>query len=256
MPRGIPKNKQTSLAVSAPNLVPTQAITSLSWFEKLNDGEKAAVISETQFLAGALLQHGQSKLAVGEHLSKLRDVLEPHNLFGRYLKNFHFSKRTAYRYITGFKNAQKILPNSVLTAAMARGVNIVGDTDQKPLGIYTEAVAKLPPPKDATEVQANTWLDQIEQVKKEAKSQAGTVSVFAQIVPSDPQSLLKECYRFVSIRYKRLPNNSRTRAAWVKALVGMVMTELGVAGEQTFAPQAVPEEFRVQRGRPKMAASA
>jgi hypothetical protein len=236
-------------------LVPPDAFNTLAWWEKLQPAEQTTVMHEGRLLAQAMLDHGKSRLAIGEHLEKLQGVLEPRNLFGKFLKNYHFSKRTAYRYIAGFKNAKARLPETVLKAAMARGVNIVGETEARPLGIYTEAVAKLPPPQSANEVQANTYLTQLEQVRKETRSSGA--NLFTVPVPQDPQTLLKECYRFVSLRYKRLPNNSKTRAQWVRNLVGMILADLGVSGEQTFAPHAAPEDFKAQRGRPaQLVASA
>jgi hypothetical protein len=256
MPRGkyVRAAKKGALAVAGVSteinvLVPPDAFNTLSWWKKLNDDEQSAVLQEGRMLAQALLDFGKSRLAVGEHLAKLQGLLEPHNLFGRFLKNFHFSKRTAYRYIAGYNNAKARLPETVLKAAMARGVNLVGDTEVKPLGVYTDAVAKLPPPTQATEEQANTWLNQIEQVRKETRATAGG-GMFTVPIPQDPTTLLKECYRFVNLRYKRLPNNSKTKANWVRSLVGMILADLGVSGEQTFAPHAAPEDFRAQRGRP------
>jgi len=265
MPRGIysrkaAKKQEGALTVVGVSediqvLVPPDAFDTLSWWKKLNNDEQSAVMHEGRLLAQALLDFGKSRLAVGEHLSKLQGLLEPHNLFGRFLKNFHFSKRTAYRYIAGYNNAKARLPETVLKAAMARGVNIVGDTEVKPLGVYTEAVAKLPPPSQATEVQANTWLDQIEQVRKETRAQASGGGMFTVPVPQDPQTLLKESYRFVSLRYKRLPNSSKVRASWVRSLVGMILADLGVSGEQTFTPHKAPEDFVAQRGRPQVASA-
>jgi len=258
MPRGHDVRK-TKLGLAPSSevtlLVPPEAFSTLAWWEKLNKEEQNVVVNEGRKLARAMLAHGQSRLAIGEHLSKLQSVLEPHNIFGRFLKNFHFSKRTAYRYIKGFQNAQAMLPAPILKAAMAKGVNIIGDTDFKPLGIYTDAVKKLPVPKDATEEQATTYLTQLENVRKELKP---TGAAFVMPEPQDPTTLLKECYRFVSLRYKRLPTNHKTRASWVRNLVGMILSELGVSGSQTYAPQAVPEEFKALRGRPsqQVAASA
>jgi hypothetical protein len=246
MPRGqyARKTKAAGSDVVSGTVLSPEAFDKQSWWKKLSNEEQSAVQQESSLLAKALVDFGKSKLAIGEHLTKLQAVLEPHNLFGRFLKNFHFSKRTAYRYIAGFNNAKARLPQTVLAAAMARGVAIIGDTETKPLGVYTDAVAKLPPPATATVDQANTWLNQIEQVRKETKG------LFVVPVPQDPQTLLKECYRFVAIRYKRLPNNSKSRANWVRSLVGMLLADLGVSGEQTFAPHAAPESFKIGRGRP------
>lgn len=261
MPRGVysraaaPTEGAGALTITAPSAMlqsVQNTVAGQGWWKKLNQDEQAVVVNESRELSTAMLAYGTSKLRIGEHLTKLQSVLEPHNLFGRYLKSFHLSKRTAYRYIAGFNNAKARLPESVLQAAMVRGVNLIGDSEVKPLGTYTSAVEKLPPPANATPVQVDTWLDQIEQVRKEERS-SGALATMP--VPTDSGVLLKECYRFVSLRYKRLPNNTRTRANWIKSLVGMILSDMGVQGQQSFAPQAVPEDYKAQRGRP-VAASA
>jgi hypothetical protein len=230
-------------------LVPAEAFAAMPGWDKLNPDEQSTTIEEGELLAQALLSYGKSRMAIGQHLTKLRSVLEPHNLFTRFLKNFHFSKRTAYRYIAGYENAKARLPEAILNVAMARGVNIIGESEIKPLGIYTEAVKKLPPPAHPTTEQANTWLTQVEQVRKDTKTAAS--AGFVMPAPIDTTMALKESFRFISSRYKRLPSNSKVRSAFVRALVGMILTELGVAGPQTFSPTAVPEDFRAQRGRPR-----
>ncbi len=233
----------------------TNTLAELGWWDKLDEAEQDAVMAEGRALSVAMLQYGTSRLKIGEHLAKLQSVLEPHNLFGKFLKNFHFSKRTAYRYIAGFNNAKARLPKTVLDAAMARGVNLIGESELKPLGIYTQAVEQLPPPVNPTPVQAETWLNQVEQVRKQTRETEGSTP-YAVTVNTDPQLLLKECYRFVSLRYKRLPSNTKTRAAWVRNLVGMLLSDMGIAGQQAFAPTVVPEDYKAQRGRPVMAQSA
>lgn len=251
MPRGQYIRKTKITAPQVTGIVKAEAFTALPWWKKLSNDEQKSVISEGQQLAQSLLHYGQSRVAIGEHLTSLRNVLEPHKLFERFLKNFHFSKRTAYRYIAGYENAKSRLPQSILNAAMARGVQIIGDNNTKPLGIYTAAAERLHPPKEATEVQANTYLDQLEQVRKQVRSEA---PVNLQALPvGDPTTLAKECLRFVTTRYKRLPQNKRTREAWARQLVGMMLSEFGIGTAQTFAPQLVPDNFRVQRGRPKTA---
>lgn len=260
MPRGYydrskAKRRKDSLALAVQanvsSLIPE--FNKIKGWDGLNNEEQKLVVTEGQQLAVALLQFGHSRIAIGEHLTKLRSILEPHNMFERFLKNFHFSKRTAYRYIAGFENAKAMLPENVVKVALSRGYAIIGDTQTKPLGIYTDAVAKLPPPTNPTVDQASTWLDQVEQVRKKARSE-GTTSIVTSItsaVPQNPDVLLKECYRFINVRYKKLPINHKSRAAWVRSLVGMLLADLGVSGQQSFAPMAIPEEFRAHRGRPR-----
>jgi len=248
MPRGIPKNKPTG---AVPDAVAVQTFNTLAWFEKLSQEEKNAVQAEGRALSQAMLQYGRSRLSIGEHLTKLQAILEPHNMFSRFLKTYHFNKRTAYRYIAGFNNAKAKLPEPILKAAMSRGVNLIGDNEVKPLGIYTAAAAKLPPPSNPTEEQATTWLDQIEQVRRDTRAETNAADAgLALITNQDPQTLLRESYRFVNLRYRRLPNNAKTRTAWVRSLVGMLLSDLGVASQQSFMPTAIPEDFKAVRGRP------
>lgn len=240
-------------ANDASRLVPETLFSSLSWWDKLSEDEKVTVHDEGIALAQALLVNGASRMAVGEHLTNLQGTLEPHNLFGRFLKVFKFSKRTAYRYISGYKNAKARLPEPILKAAMARGINMLGENDQKPLGVYTDAVKRLPPPQNANAVQANTWLDSVEEVRVKTRQEAADAvdsSSFTMPEPTDPQTAMKECYRFVVARYKKLPSGAKVRTNWVRGFVGMLLTELGVSAAQSFLPQAVPDDFRVQRGRP------
>ena len=252
MPRGIYKRK-TQLTLVQP-VIPQTTFTEWAGWKKLDENEQKVIMSEGQLLADSLLSYGKSKMAIGEHLSKIKIILEPHNLFRKFLRNFHFTERTAYRYIKRYENAL-VLPESVVKAALTRGVDITGDTDKRPFGVYTEAAAKLPPPKEPTSEQAETWLSQLEKVRKEGRTSPPFV-VEMPVTPQDPQTLLKECYRFVSLRYKRLPTNHKTRAAWVRSLTGMLLADLGVSGAQSIQPTAIPEEFRAQRGRPVMPVAA
>jgi hypothetical protein len=236
----------------AATVITPSAFTSLAWWDKINAEEQQAVLSAGTRLAQALLVNGASRLAIGEHLTTLQGTLEPHNLFGRFLKNFHFSKRSAYRRIAEFKNAKGNLPEAVLKAAMARGVTIAGDSDQKPLGIYTEAVKKLPPPTAPDMLQANTWLDQIEQVRKDVRTEAadaangngGNVT----LQPMDVNDAQKECFRLIENRFNRVPQ--RQRQKFLQGLQGMLLTLSGVSNPLSISPQAIPDDFRVHRGRP------
>jgi hypothetical protein len=238
-------------------LAPVATLSALKWFAsgKLTEDERGAVISETNSLAQSLLIHHNSGMRVGEHLTTIQGILEPHSLFGRYLKTFHFSKKSAYRYMKQWNNA-KTLPAPIVQAAMARNIQIGGDTDVRPYGAYTEAVKKLPPPSNPTTEQAETWLAQVEEVRKEVKQSAADAfgtpggEDFSMPEPTDPQTALKEAFRFVRNRYRQLPNNSKMRAGWLRTLVGMMLTELGVSGQQAFNPVAVPEDFRQGRGAP------
>lgn len=248
MPKGQYARKSKA---SAPALVPDSVFTSLSWWEKLNKDEQTAVKSEGEQLAVALLNYGRSRLAVGEHLLKIKEVLEPHKLFVKFLRNFHFSVKSAYRYMNGFTNAKKMLAEPVLQGAMARGLNMIGESEEKPLGIYTEAARQLPPPTNPTTSQVNAWLDSVESVRKKLRGGSTSVATI-DMSTVDPELALKECVRFVENRFKKLPANGRTRTAWAHRLIGYVMTVAGIEHAETVKPTAIPEGFRAERGRPRL----
>jgi hypothetical protein len=260
MPRGIYNRTAatrgaalTTSAAKIVTLVPESAYTELNWWDRLDVNEQKAVKTEGEHLAVALLNHGRSRLAIGEHLLNIQKVLEPKNLFVKFLKNFHFSTKTAYRYMNGFKNAQRELPESVLSAAMARGYNMIGDSEQKPLGIYTSAVRQLPPPANPTAEQANQWLDSVEQVRKKTRSTpAPEFAPEQEAAAVDPELLLKECYRFIENRFKKLPDNARQRQRFMRDLISYEMTLVGIEKSTPFMPKTPPSDFKAERGRPKL----
>jgi hypothetical protein len=240
-----------TLAVPDAGMAPIATLQALKWFAKIDQPQQAVVIEETVGLAEDLHTVNEGMLNVGERLTKLQGILEPHNIFNRYLAHFHFSKRTAYRWIAKFKNAAT-LPEPILRLAMARNIPIGGENDQKPYGTYTDAVRKLPPPRNPSNEQAATWLEQVQQVAKEGRSAGATNGAPSMTLPepTDPTTAMKEAFRFVMNRYNQLPNNSRSRANWLKGLFGMLLSAVGIAGPQQFAPQPVPAEFAAGRGRP------
>lgn len=244
-PRGIYQRKEAEEGLTEiKGLVKKETFSNLSWWPKLNTDEQTSVVNSGQKLGLALLHFGQARLQVGEHLAELQSVLEPHNLFGRFLSSFRFSKRTAYRYIQGYKNASSMLPQLVLKAAMVRGVNIVGDTEAKPLGIYTHAVELLPPTKVETEEQANAYIDALEQRVKTSRDDHG---VFVMSV-GEPDVLKREVVRFGKARFDRLPTNKRTREKWAKETIALQMGAYGLP-TQHISPVALPEGYIVPRGR-------
>jgi len=223
-----------------------------NWWEELTLAEQSVLQVEGQGLAVALLVQGYSRLAIGAHLVKAQAILEPHSLFGKFLKLFRFTPRTAYRYIQRYQNASASLPETILRAAMARGIDMSSEREETPLGKYTHIVKALPPPPNPDPVAANAWIDRVVDAHKDSKSDDEEIErEFSVPVPQDPETLLKECYRFVATRYRKLPINSRQRSKWVHQLAGMLLNELGVSNALSIAPISVPEDYRVQRGRPR-----
>ena len=150
-------------------LIPAGPLSAL--LKGMPEGERDEVIREAEALARQLYVSGKSRLAIGQHLEAIRKRLEPHNLFSRFLRYFGFNRTIAYRRIAEYQNSMKNLPEVVVRVAMARNINILGESKERPLGIYTDAVKVLPPPPEPTEDEATVYLDQLEKLRKKIRSE-------------------------------------------------------------------------------------
>lgn len=215
---------------------PQGMLVNLAWWKDLTENEQITIQNEGAKIAQTLLHFGQAKLRIGEHLSRVHEILEPKRLFTQFVKIFHFSERTAYRYMKGYENSRTVLPTPVVEIAMSRGLNLLGDTAEKPLGVYTETVKALPPPKSPTPAQAIKWVESIEQAQKSARTKRGRSTK-----STDGSDSLTKCFMFVAKRYTKLPADKFTRKQWIQRLVGMLKNI-----EHAIQPQAQPK----RRGRP------
>ena len=139
---------------------------------------------------------------------------------------------------------------------MARGMKILGYSDQRPLGRYTEVVRHLPPPKNADHEAANRYLDQLELTRKQrnrtitqAGGKADSPSGDVEIIKRDPAFLKMQSYRIAKNAMRQIPTRQRRR--WLDSLVGMLLTEVGIGQAQSFEPESIPDSFRQGRGRPR-----
>lgn len=225
-----------------------ETLETLPGWQDLDAASRRTVQAETQQLGQSFDGFIRSRLAVGEHFTRIHAVLEPRRMFSRFCEAYNLNRSTANGFIASYANAKKSLPTEVLAVAAARGVNIMGSSsDSRPLGKYTDAVRKLPPPKTQDPQQIVDWLDELETIRKKAKKKA------AEVEP-DVDELLKDAYRYIVLRLDRVP--SRRRRAWLNRLVGMSLAKIGVASSQSFDPEAAPEDFVPVIGRPRSAAEA
>jgi hypothetical protein len=215
----------------------TKAIdfSTMKGWDGLEAAEQHFIKHETAALAKALEVSGRAKLSVGEHLFKIQQILEPRRIFNRYLKTLPFglSRATPYRYIDNYTVARTILPAPYMKVAMMRSTE----------NLNVKMVEATPPPKTQNVTKINNYFDKLPTGGKlvEAKSET-------------PDALKKDCYNYVHLRFQRLPNNGKTRAAWIHSLAGMLITEMGVSNPITVEPVAIPDDYRVSRGRPRKSA--
>jgi hypothetical protein len=200
-------------------------------WDKLSTEEQAFLKTESTEVLNGLKIEAQSKLSIGEHLTRIQDILGPKRLFVSFVDhNFGMSRATAYRYIDQFKVGKKLLPQPILEVAVARGTRITEDV-----------IRQLPPPNTTNTEVIRQYLENVERQPHPIASR----------INEDYDSLLKECLNFVVLRESRVPGNQRDKNNWHDDLIGMLLTKWGIATPKQFRPIAVPETMVATRGRPK-----
>lgn len=217
-------------------------------WENLDKKDQIMVEKETRGLSDAIMGFGRSKLAIGQHLAAVQEKLEPLRMFTKYLAAYNLKKSTAYNHITAYNNARTWLPAPVLEAAMLRNMSIIGVKEDKPLGIYTNAVKRIPPPNTNDPKKIADYLDSVQIAQQKADGRSRKM----EDVEVDHEVLLKSAYRFVISRVNKLPTRGKARRAFMDQLVGMLLSDIGVASDITFSPEAVPDGFRAEVGRPRL----
>lgn len=236
------------------SLIPATAFTQLPYWKVLTEEDKKIVERESQELARAMFHEGASKLEQGRHLVELRKRLEPYRVFVRHLRAFKMSFKTAYRYISAYENAKKRFPEPVLQAVLARGLEMVGESAERPYGKYTPVVKLLPPPRTGDKYQIQEWVDKVEEKYKKMRGdmRAGMLLDYDHQHP-ETNALVKAAFRHVRIQFRRIPGDQKKKA--MRELFGYLMAEFGVTSPIEVRPSEAPDEFRRGPGKPRLEAS-
>jgi len=241
----------------ATDMSPGGLLKTLPKWEDIARKDQVVIERATKNLGEALADYGRSKLAIGEYLAEVQEKLEPLRIFQAYLRAFHFKKSAAYNHITAFRNASRNLPEPVLRRAMSRNMSIVGISEDKPLGKYTNAFRRLPPPNTDDVEKIDQYLGTIEEMALKSDARSKKSEKYTRGKVKNQELLVKMGYkalkRFVD-QVETTGNVRQDRArqiSYIEDVVGMVLTKLGVASPKTIEPQAVPEEFQIGPGRPR-----
>jgi hypothetical protein len=216
---------------------------------KALDKETRGVVSKlTITLQSEMQKTFQSYLNIGRILSTIQGLLKPRGLFVPYVNTLPgFSQATAYRYIAAFENASQLLPETVLKKALVGGFDIIHPSKEKPFGKYQAAVDKIGmPPKDATDEQADAWLNEVRTAQKETAKRGGKTSV----TPEDRQ---KQCFSYVLSQYSRITPKTKQNPKWLAELFGYICNNLSLTGGMSVKPIAPPEKWTKEEkseGRP------
>jgi hypothetical protein len=223
--------QKTSQAVQTPRV----QLELLRGWDKLIPHDQQIIQKETQALTVSIYEVGKARLRIGEHLTRVRDILEPKKMFVKYLDTLGFARATAYRFMDNYLMARTILPTPIMQVALMRG----SDT------INARLVKAFPPPKSNDVGVINDYLDVIEQ-KERGEPPAGSDDQIA-------ESYKRECLNFIRVRWSRLPAsmNKRAKTAWMNDLRGMTLTLQGISNPLTIEASAIPEGYVRPRGRPR-----
>lgn len=235
----------TTLAIT--DMSPINLLKALPGWEDMNAKDKAFFEKETKGLAEACSRGVMSKIDQGKSLCNIKAKATPAQ-FKAYWKMLNYKKATAYDYMRAFTIMSKRLRPSLVSLAAARGMNILGTSEDAPYGVWTENFKRMPPPDTDDPIVNNQFLDEaiVRQTRIDGRSRKMVQ------IEDDAEVLLQHSYQFVSRRLQKLPNKGRSRKAWIERLVGMLLSEIGVSGNQSFQAEAVPDDFKPRPvGRPR-----
>jgi hypothetical protein len=206
-------------------------------WSKLEPNEQTKVTVEFQALEKAIGLYEMSNLEIGEHLNNVSKVLTPKRMFNKWLswwlkgRKRKLSRSWAYQMMKDYGSVKVELPKPVLEMALQRGTKI-----------SVAAIAKNPPPKEALEGNKSAigrYLDSLKTTKVE--------------VIKSRDTLVKEVLNLYRKNVALLPDG-KSKAWFLRTVIGMEMTVTGLASEQNYAPMAVPETAK--RGRPTLKKAA
>lgn len=138
--------------------------------------KRETVLNETKEFYKARAQAGAGYLAMGDHLSKIREVLEPMEKWKAFINLIpNISQATAYRMIWAYENVQRALPGVTRAVAVRDGYKLIswkkGETFAPG---YDEAVREVTktigPAPEQDEAKAGEWLQAVMQKKRTIRS--------------------------------------------------------------------------------------
>jgi hypothetical protein len=137
--------------------IANQARRVLLVVEQLPDELRPRVQKFYNDLGNALGEFGKAGLKVGQILNEARALLKPLGIWFAFLNRIPgMSAKTGDRFIKRYEMAQKQLSETIISIAIATGMQIAGESEKEPYGKYTKAVQKVgPPPKDTEDKEKN-----------------------------------------------------------------------------------------------------
>lgn len=201
---------------------------------KISEEDQKVVMHEVEAVFEARKNEARSKEAIGQHLRKLKEILEPKRIFVSSIKYFFkMSRATAYRYMEMAEVAETILPGPVFEAAIERGTPI-----------RKETIQQMPPPNTTDVAEISAYLSKLEELPQRRPQAA---------LETDEEVLAKEIVNFAGTRIDRLKasNKDVDVESFTKRVVALILTKAGIKTQQKVVPLDIPESYIVHRGAPR-----
>lgn len=139
------------------NIIPMTVFHQLPYWKILDPDDQKKVVHVSQEIARALVLEGASKLAQGKYFFELQEILKnpPYRCYVEHVQTLYrkISVKTSYRRIAEYQNAVEKYTEPVLKALLARGLDAIGESKDRPFGKYTEIIKENPPPRTEDPVQ-------------------------------------------------------------------------------------------------------
>lgn len=220
---GYQRNKKLSLVQHAafkqlPNLDAVREVV-----QGVDAAAREKVIEETREFYRARATGAMSYLAMGDHLSRIRAVLEPLELWKRYCHSLpNMGIATAYRMIWAWENSQRALPAATARVAARDGYRLIANRKDGSFAPgydrAVEAVQRdLGPAPAEDERKAGEWLQAVVTKKREL-SRKLTVTIHMVNVEEQEKRIVKSVMRVIH----RLPEDKR--GTFVQQVIGMLLT--------------------------------
>jgi hypothetical protein len=214
------------------DMKPLQAKPTMPWLSyKMTEGERDIVLRETQILA----DHEICELDTGKRIVLVRSILQKYKLFHSWLRHLPFTERTSYRRIKTYERALEMWPGEtgrmILEAAIERRLQIVGWSNEKPMGLFEDV--EEDPPKTGTPDKVNEYLNRLELLVRRASQQ--------EQLPIELWDAERKSFQAVERIIRHLP--AEKHDTFLSDFVGLMMSLLGADKPQKFTPSLIPQEF-------------
>ena len=193
-----------------------------SWLAEFGRKPTECSYEETRKIEELRLDEAKSRIGIGEHLVKVREILG-RRVSGNYLKTLDFSRSSAFNYISMYEGLSKKLPKPIFEAAIRRGINSVN----------MEVLEATPIPKSNDTEGVEEFLSKIEQ-------RPGRKSGDLYLVPVSSDEEIRKCVEFCGRAFDKIGNRGKQK--FIDNLGGMLLVRFGIASPKTFNPIALPEK--------------